>query len=95
MRADRRIGVVLAVDRNVAAGVPADALVVPADLDELVALGWKYDGVGCLSGGDVPVYRQYNPNAQAGSHNFTTSKEENDQLVKVGWSEEGIAWMSM
>ena len=40
----------------------------------------------------IPLYRQYNPNAIAGAHNFTTNKEENDFLVNAGWHEEGIAW---
>ena len=40
----------------------------------------------------VPLYRQYNPNAATGSHNYTANKKENDALVKMGWQEEGIGW---
>jgi hypothetical protein len=40
----------------------------------------------------VPLYRQYNPYAVSGSHNYTTNKKENDALVKIGWIEEGIGW---
>lgn len=40
----------------------------------------------------MPLYRQYNPNAVTGSHNFTTNKAENDSLVAAGWNEEGIGW---
>ena len=40
----------------------------------------------------TPVYRQYNPYAFSCNHNYTVSKEENDYLVSVGWTEEGIAW---
>ncbi len=41
---------------------------------------------------EVPLYRQYNPNAVSGSHNYTTNKKENDALVKIGWIAEGIGW---
>lgn len=58
----------------------------------LVKLGWRYEGVGWYSGGNAPLYRQYNPNARAGAHNYTLSKGENDRLVKLGWRDEGIAW---
>ena len=67
--------------------------------DNLVAAGWSYEGIGWYSGGSVPVYRQYNPNVvptaptnNSGSHNYTTSLAENDQLVSAGWYAEGIGW---
>ncbi len=41
---------------------------------------------------DHSSVRQYNPNAKAGSHNYTTSKKENDYLIAHGWREEGIGW---
>lgn len=74
--------------------------------DMLVKLGWNDEGVGWYSVDGameedeqaeepIPVYRQYNPNAIAGAHNFTTSKEENDQVVRAGWNEEGIAWYAL
>lgn len=37
-------------------------------------------------------YRQYNPNAKAGLHNYTTSAAERDALINAGWKDEGIAW---
>ncbi|MEY8308449.1 hypothetical protein AAK899_02860 [Erysipelotrichaceae bacterium 51-3] len=40
----------------------------------------------------VPLYRQYNPNAVAGAHNYTTNKAENDYLASIGWNTEDIAW---
>lgn len=43
----------------------------------------------------IPVYRQYNPNAKTGAHNFTTSKAESDSLVRAGWKDEGIAWYAV
>lgn len=69
--------------------------------DQLVAVGWSYEGIGWYSDDakGVPLYRQYNPNVQpwaaknnSGSHNYTTSKAENDKLVRTGWYEEGIGW---
>lgn len=72
-----------------------------AERDMLVAAGWIYEDIGWYSDDaqGVPLYRQFNPNVQpwapvnnSGSHNYTTSKVENDQLVRVGWHEEGIGW---
>ena len=69
--------------------------------DSLVEAGWQYEGVGWLSATDsagrpvsgaVPLYRQYNPFATTGTHNYTTSLEENDTLVAAGWRAEGVAW---
>ncbi|MDR2977715.1 MAG: C40 family peptidase [Streptococcaceae bacterium] len=60
--------------------------------DSLVALGWKYEGISWQSGGSVPLYRAYNPNAEAGSHNYTTSGAEQLNLTAVGWKDEGISW---
>ena len=39
-----------------------------------------------------PLYRAYNPNAKAGSHNYTASRREQDFLTANGWKDEGIAW---
>lgn len=69
--------------------------------DNLVRIGWKYEGIGWYSDDakGVPLYRQFNPyvnpHAQrnnSGSHNYTVSKAENDNLVRVGWKAEGIGW---
>lgn len=38
------------------------------------------------------VYRIYNPNG--GNHHFTLSKEEADNLISLGWRNEGIGWVS-
>lgn len=38
------------------------------------------------------VYRVYNP--YNGNHLWTTSKNENDGLQKMGWKPEGIAWQN-
>ncbi|MDO4537906.1 MAG: hypothetical protein Q4B54_07075 [Coriobacteriales bacterium] len=60
--------------------------------DLLVVEGWSDEGVGWMSGGNAPVYRQYNPNASTGAHNFTKSAGERDALVINGWNDEGVAW---
>lgn len=60
--------------------------------DFLVAAGWSFEGEGWRSGGDVPLLRQYNPNAVVGSHNYTTGVGERDMLVSVGWRDEGVGW---
>lgn len=65
----------------------------------LVSVGWKDEEIGWYSApanGNVPVYREYNPNAKAaGAHNYTTNKVENDFLLSVGWLNEGIAWYAL
>ena len=57
-------------------------------------MGWRDEGIGWYSDDarTVALLRQYNPNAVAGAHNFTTSEFERDSLVKAGWSDEGIGW---
>ncbi len=62
--------------------------------DELVKLGWQYEGVGWTAPAtsDTPVFRLYNP--YAGDHHYTTSEEERDYLVSAGWNDEGIGWYS-
>ena len=63
--------------------------------DVMVQVGWLYEGVGWLSDTaayEIPVWREYNPNAMAGAHNFTTSKREHVTLCTLGWRGEGIAW---
>lgn len=63
-----------------------------AEKQNLVKLGWRDEGIGWKSGGSVPLYRAYNPNARTGSHHFTTNLAERNNLVRVGWKNEGIAW---
>ena len=60
----------------------------------LVGYGWKYEGVAWNSSGltTVPQFRLYNPNADCGSHHYTSSEEERDFLVSLGWIYEGIGW---
>ena len=72
-----------------------------SERDALVSVGWTTEGTGWMSASDdegnpldgaVPLYRQYNPYATTGTHNYTADKQENDALVSVGWVPEGIAW---
>ena len=61
----------------------------------LVKVGWRYEGIGWYSAQDpdrVPLWRQYNPNAKTGTHNYTRSTVERDWLVGLGWRHEGIGW---
>ncbi len=57
-------------------------------------MGWNDEGVGWFSdeAHGTPLYRQYNPYATVGTHNYTTSRDENDMLVSIGWNAEGIGW---
>lgn len=60
--------------------------------DKLVSVGWNYEGISWYSGGSIPLYRSYNPNALAGAHNYTTSMAEANNLTNAGWRNEGTAW---
>ena len=40
------------------------------------------------------VYRLYNPYAPGGDHHYTTDQNEYDELQKLGWKGEGIAFYS-
>lgn len=65
------------------------------EYDKLATVGWKQEGVAWYSDDSktTAVFRQYNPNATAGSHNFTTSTDEkNNLVVKNGWRDEGVGW---
>ncbi|MDD6461392.1 MAG: hypothetical protein PUF51_02835 [Bifidobacteriaceae bacterium] len=41
------------------------------------------------------MYREYNPNAKAGAHNYTLNKAEDIHLGQIGWKREGIAWYAI
>lgn len=76
-----------------------------AERRNLLRIGWSNEGIGWYSyessyngtnrypySGAVPLYRQYNPNAFANNHNYTSSMRENNYLVSLGWRAEGIGW---
>ena len=65
--------------------------------DNLVAVGWNYEGIAWPSAdatGDA-LHRLYNPNAEAGAHHYTNSTEERDFLASLGWQYEGISWFGV
>ena len=76
---------------NPGSGEHFDTADVP-ERDGLVALGWAYEGVGWKSGGNKPVYREYNPYASAFYHNYTASASEHRGLIAAGWRDEGVGW---
>ncbi len=66
-----------------------------AEVENVVNYGWRYEGVGWKSGGNVPLYRAYNPNATAGAHHFTTNYNEIQNICSLGWRDEGIGWYAV
>lgn len=66
----------------------------PAEVNKLVSVGWKYEGIGWQAPerSNTPVYRLYNSNA--GDHHYTTDLTERFSLIKAGWKDEGIGWYS-
>jgi len=63
-----------------------------SERDSLVRVGWRNEGIAFYSGGQHPIYREYNPNAETGTHNYTDSLDEHNHLVRLGWKDEGIAF---
>ena len=72
-----------------------------SERDWLVTQGWKYEGISWYSDDakTAGLYRLFNPNVDptasfnnSGSHHYTMSSKERDNLVSVGWKYEGIAW---
>ena len=77
-----------------------------AERDHLIDVGWTLEGdnaegIAWYSDDQkrVPLYRQFNPNVDptapfnnSGSHNYTTSLEEHEQLISIGWRGEDIGW---
>ena len=60
--------------------------------------GWSYEGIGWYSAtneGRKPLYREYNPNAKSGAHNFTLNAAEDQYLGTIGWHREGTAWYAV
>lgn len=72
-----------------------------AERDHLVSVGWSYEGVGWYSDDarGIGLHRLFNPNVDpnaprnnSGSHHYTTSDEERDHLVSIGWRYEDYGW---
>ena len=70
------------------------------EIDRLLADGWEMEGVAFNSAGEneVAQYRLYNPNAHLngtrGAWHFTSSVDERDHLMSLGWEYQGIGWYS-
>ena len=69
--------------------------------DELVKVGWSYEGIGWYSDDSkgIGLHRLFNPNVDpgaprnnSGSHHYTTSDVERDNLVSIGWRYEEYGW---
>ena len=71
------------------------------EFDTLPSYGWIAEGIAFFSADkdqeeNVILHRVYNPNAQgAGSHHYTTDKNERDSLIAQGWINEGTAWAGL
>ena len=69
------------------------------DIDEvnyLIGEGWNNEGIAFNTAPEteVPQYRLHNPNEKRGAYHFTSSAEERDNLLAVGWEYQGIGWYS-
>ena len=43
----------------------------------------------------VAMYRLYNPNEFANNHNYTADIAERDNLINLGWRDEGTGWYAI
>lgn len=64
-----------------------------SELHALVESGWHFEGVAFHSGGNVPVYRVYNPTN--GDHLFTVDEAEKNRLLAVGCVDEGVRFYAI
>ena len=69
--------------------------------DHLISVGWSDEGIGWYSDDaqGVGLHRLFNPNVNpnarrnnSGSHHYTTSDEERDFLISIGWQYEDFGW---
>ncbi|MFR0556223.1 glycoside hydrolase family 25 protein [Pseudoscardovia radai] len=66
------------------------------EISVLTGLGWQDEGVAWYSGGSVPVYRAYNPNAFTAAHVYSTQRSEIQSLANnYGWRDENLAWWAL
>lgn len=72
-----------------------------AERDHLLSVGWKDEGIGWYSDDakGVGLHRLFNPHVDpsaatnnSGSHHYTISAAERDNLVQLGWIYENIGW---
>ena len=69
--------------------------------DHLISVGWSDEGIGWYSDDaqGIGLHRLFNPNVDpsaernnSGSHHYTTSEVERDDLVSRGWRYEDLGW---
>ena len=69
--------------------------------DHLISVGWSDEGIGWYSDDaqGIGLHRLFNPNVDpsaernnSGSHHYTTSEVERDDLVSRGWRYEDFGW---
>ena len=74
------------------------------EYNNLIKVGWKGEGVAWYSPDPdkqiqgfypLPVYREYNPYEFAHNHNYTEDVDEHNNLINVGWLDEGIGWYAV
>ena len=53
---------------------------------------WQAEGTAFYTHGDSGVMRLYHPRKKVGTHFFTTSIAEKEQLLRLGWQDEGFAF---
>lgn len=60
--------------------------------------GWSKEGIACYSAdrdSGVAVYRGFNPHATVATHHYVTNRSELDNLLALGWMDEGTAWYGL
>lgn len=64
------------------------------EVQTMVGNGWIVQSKPFYSASSdqAPIYRLFNPYETFGTHHFTMSQKERDDLVRIGWVDEGIAW---
>lgn len=66
------------------------------ECNDLKNLGFYLKGSTFASNGTIPIYRLYNPNSTgAGAHLFTSLTREVQDLIKLGWTLEGVPFYSL
>lgn len=68
------------------------------EYNSVAAAGWNKEGLAFYSATtkNVPVYREFNPNATGpGSHFYTTSQFEYNSVAAAGWNKEGIGFYAL
>lgn len=55
------------------------------------SVGWYF----VESGDGRPLYRECNPGARTGAHNYILNKAKNQHLRSIGWTQEDTAWYAI